>query len=389
MGKGLYQIRQWWRRAPASIRFVAPLFLMVRAGLSAYAHLSLQLLPAVSIPAEYLCGVEIAREGWRSWLLGPWQRWDAFWYLRIASAGYAASDGSVAFFPLYPLTIRFLAPLLGHDYLLAAVLVANVACLAALLLLYRITLLESNHESARRAVLYQVVFPTAFFLFAPYTESLFLLWSIACLYAIRRRYWWKAGILGFLAGLTRPTGVLLVVPLLWAGWRQGKEQQDRHLSLLSAGLTLLGPVAYSLYLAVDMGQPLLWLNSQGLDLWERTFVWPWETARQFLASPFRPLNNTVDLVFFVVFAALTVAALRKLPTMYGLYMLPLLLLPLFTPRSGAPLYSMPRFVLILFPGFMVLGQVTRNRLGHLLFLSSSLLLLAFLTSLFVAWYWVA
>jgi Gpi18-like mannosyltransferase len=382
-------LQQRWRRLPASFRFVVPLFLMARIGLSIYAVLSLQLFPPVSVPAEYLHNVEPAAGGLRGWLLGPWQRWDAFWYLRIASTGYATTDGSVAFFPLYPLTIRLAAPLLGYDYLLAATMVANVSCLAALFLLYKIALFESNHESARKAALYQVIFPTAFFLFAPYTESLFLLWSIACLYATRRRWWWKAGLFGFLAGLTRPTGVLLAVPLLWAGWRQNRVRQDRALSLLSAGLTLLGPVAYSLYLAVEMGQPLSWLHSQELDLWERTFTWPWETARQIIANPFQPLNNTLDLFFFLIFVALMVVVLRRLPTMYGLYMLTLLLLPLFTPRTGAPLYSMPRFVLVLFPGFMALGQMSERRLWRRIVLYSSLLLLAFFTSLFVAWYWVA
>ncbi len=77
-----------------------------------------------------------------------WARWDAEWYLLIAAEGYDSSDhferfgvpygraATAGFLPLYPLTIRTLAPVFGGVG--AGVLISNLALLGALLLLYRL-----------------------------------------------------------------------------------------------------------------------------------------------------------------------------------------------------------------------------------------------------------
>lgn len=379
-----------WRRLPVAVRVALPLFLAVRIGLSLFAVTSLQVFPAVEVPAEYWRGIEPVTEGVHGWLLGPWQRWDTLWYLRIASLGYDPTDGSTAFFPLYSLVIRLLARPLKDDYLLAAMLISNLACLGAAILLYKITNLEFDHGSARRAVVYQLLFPTAFFLFAPYTESLFLLWATASLYSARRGKWWWAGSFGFLAGLTRLTGAALALPLLYEMWRRNDRRLDRFpLRWASIGLPFLGLAVYSLYLYARFGNPLLWLNIQGQGIWTRSFAWPWDTAYQIVASLFQPPNNAIDLLLTLLFIFLTILAFKKLRATYGLYMLLSMLPPLLRPRAGAPLCSMPRFVLVLFPSFMVLGQIGKKPLWHRLILYNSLLFLTFFTALFVAWYWVA
>ena len=64
-------------------------------------------------------------------------------------------------------------------------------------------------KSALWTVVFLSVFPTAFFFQAIYSESLFLLLSVACFLAARRGRWALAGAAGFLASLTRNTGLLL------------------------------------------------------------------------------------------------------------------------------------------------------------------------------------
>lgn len=342
------------------------------------------------MPAVYLRGIQPVTGGIRGWLLGPWLRWDACWYLRIASVGYSPTDGTTAFFPLYPLLVRWLGPLLGGDHLLAAAVISHTACLLALILLYQITRQELDHECARRAVVYQLVFPTAFFLFAPYTESLFMLWAIACLLAARRAKWWLAGLCGLLAGLTRLTGALLILPVAVEMWsRAGSLRKLLHPRLLSLGLIPLGIVAYSLYLAQAFGDPILWLHSQGLAAWDRSLTWPWDTLHQIATNLFQPLNNSVDALFGLLFLVLMVFALRKLPAAFGVYVGISLLPALLMPRAGAPLMGMPRYVLVLFPGFMALAWLGRKPTWHRVVLYTCALLLAFFTSLYVAWYWVA
>jgi hypothetical protein len=148
-------------------------------------------------------------------------------------------------------------------------------------------------------------------------------------------------------------------------------------------------LAYSLYLAQSFGDPLLWLDSHQLDTWNRSFAWPWDTVNQIAANLLQPLNNSVDAFFGLLFVVLTVLAFRRLPAVFGTYMAISLLPALLLPRAGAPLYSMPRFVLVLFPGFMVLSWLGRKPIWHRVILCGSVLLLAFFTSLYVAWYWVA
>src|SRR5260370_18121499 len=67
----------------------------------------------------------------------------------------------------------------------------------------------------RRLLLYLCIFPTAFFFFAAYNESLFLLFTASSFLAMRRQQWWLAGILGLFAALTRSAGIFLVIPYLY------------------------------------------------------------------------------------------------------------------------------------------------------------------------------
>src|SRR5688500_17283128 len=216
--------------------------------------------------------------GWSS-AVTSWETGDALWYLRIASGGYATDDGSGAFFPLYPMLVRVVGELTGGRWLLAAFVVSNVALVAALVLLHRLTALEWSEEVARRAVVLLCVFPTGFFLLAPYTESLFLALALGCLYAARTRRWALAALLGFLAALTRSPGFLLALPLLVeAGlqWRVSRSWRQLVAGAGAAAATVAGLLAYLGYWQVyesDWRRPID-LQRSG---WQKESAWPWET----------------------------------------------------------------------------------------------------------------
>jgi len=306
-------LRRAWLQLPVALRGALPVYLGVRLWLFILGAVLVAAYPPPVVPEAFWQGVQPATEGLRGKLVGPWLRWDALWYVRIAERGYDAGDGSTAFFPLYPLMIRAVTFIAGGDYAVAAMLVANTACLAALTALYALSRWEIGKEGARRALVYQTLFPTAFYLYAPYTESLFLLWVVCSLYAARRERWWLAGATGCLAALTRSIGVLLVMPLAYELWRRKRALR----SLLGTqGLALclipLGLVSYSIYLGMSLGNPLLWLGSQGNDLWGRSLVWPWETARQIAIHALGSVNNAVDLGFLIIAVGLCVLAFRDL-----------------------------------------------------------------------------
>ena len=97
--------------------------------------------------------------------------------------------------------------------LLAGLLITNSALLGATMLLYRLVDEEWGAAIAGRTVWYLLIFPTAFFGSAIYTESLFLFCTIGSLYFARQGYWESATLLGIGATLTRFVGIL-VAPML-------------------------------------------------------------------------------------------------------------------------------------------------------------------------------
>ncbi|MBE3074304.1 MAG: hypothetical protein IMZ75_05080, partial [Actinobacteria bacterium] len=140
--------------------------------------------------------------GLAHYLFDIWARWDAVWYLKIATDGYSAGDNSTAFFPLYPFLLAALKPLFLGNGILAGMCISLAACLGAFYLFYRFVEIDFGGPVARRALLYLAIFPTSFFFQTIYSESLFLLLTVGCLYAARRQEFMIAGLAGALAVLT-------------------------------------------------------------------------------------------------------------------------------------------------------------------------------------------
>jgi len=108
-------------------------------------------------------------------LLTSWNHWDAVHYTQIAQFGYQ-NIYNTAFFPLFPLLIKGGALLLGNQgYIAVGMILSNLALLGAMFVLYQIATDMLGEQTGRRTLLYLCIFPTAFFFFAPYNESLFLL----------------------------------------------------------------------------------------------------------------------------------------------------------------------------------------------------------------------
>ena len=160
-------------------------------------------------------------------------RWDTFFYYSIATQGYNWNPAhftyqNVVFFPLYPLLMRWGGELLGGYPMVAGLIVSLFAFAAAMTLLYRLALLDLGEERAWRVVLLVAVFPYALFFSAVYTESLFFLLTVSAFYTMRRGRLAWAGVCGLLAGLTRPNGWWLAVPLaclvLWPTDRESTDE---------------------------------------------------------------------------------------------------------------------------------------------------------------------
>src|SRR6478672_10660214 len=192
-------------------------------------------------------------------------RFDAGWYYPIARNGYhyvAGGRNNLAFFPVYPLLMRYVGRLLGprpFDYVRGGILVSWVAFVLAMIALAGLARLDLPRRLANRAVLLTAIFPFAFFYGVVYTESVFLLFTVASFYGFRTRRWLLGGVCGGLATATRVNGVLMLPALAWIAWRSA-EPTARDRALAVAGLLLVagGVGAYSFYIYQLSGNPLEW-----------------------------------------------------------------------------------------------------------------------------------
>jgi hypothetical protein len=345
--------------------------------------------------------------------LNAWADWDGQWYVRIARMGYRAR-ASAAFFPLYPMLLRLLSPLAAHGYIVVGVALSLACYVAAMVVLYRLVTIDYGDRVASWTVVFASLFPTSFFFQAVYTESIFLLTTVTCLYFARRERWLLAGLAGFLAVLTRNTGILVLLPmaLLYLSARGRRVQRlDRRLAcfaLVPAGLAL-----WMVYLLARLGDPLAFSHAQ--DYWHRHLSAPWTTidlgVRRGIAgiqalvhngegTPSISSHNTllipVTLPNALAFVSLVgavvvlVLAVRRLKLPYAAYAWASLIAPLFYPAARQPLFSLPRFLVVVFPVFLGLALVTeRLRVTRLAIAVAFLLGLLLLTSIFARFNFVA
>ena len=160
----------------------------------------------------------------------------------IADRGYDFDRDAAAFFPLYPVLIRGVSAIPGIGTFAAATLISNLALLGALVLLYVLTTRELSND-ARRTTVLLLAFPTSFFLFAPYSESLFLLLAVVALAAARSNRWATGAGAGIAAAATRSIGLILAPSLAWEAWKR-PPGRERARGLIAAALVVVGTLLY-------------------------------------------------------------------------------------------------------------------------------------------------
>lgn len=328
--------------------------------------------------------------------------WDANLYVRIAREGYA-HGWETAFYPILPGLEHLLMGVFGGNPGLAGLIVANVATLLVFGLLRVLVERELGRHVAQRALLYLACFPTAFFLIVPYTESLFLLFSVASFLALRRERWLLAGVCAALAELTRPLGILLIVAMLaeyLARYgRTGQWRAARRLAPLLGGVALpalaLGVFTLWLRIATSATSPIA---GELATSWDRELTVPGmgfvRAGGALLKAGLTPnafqAHILLDAAFTVVFIALSVVMWKRLPFAYIVYTWATLAVVLMTPsHQWYALASNMRFMLVVFPLFMLLGVWGQRQWVDRLILICSLPLLTIFIMAFVGGGWVA
>jgi hypothetical protein len=289
--------------------------------------------------------------------------WDAAFYRDIAEQGYGAlPEAALRFFPLVPLLARALGTiLLDHDAA-ALLIITNGSALVFGALLYRLALRETGDEGlARRAAWYGAILPPAVALVLGYAEATFMLLSVAVFLLVRsRRFAWAIPV-AVLAGLTRPFGVLLAVPIAIEAARTWRDASTAD-RVARAG-AVVAPMAGS-------GLFLLWTWREYDDLWLPLRLQNSDRLRGGFVDPFtRVWDGVGDLfggdrfgsglhvLWIAVFVALLVVVCRRLPASYGAYAGAALLVSM----SARNLDSFERYAMSAFPLILGVAIVTKHR----------------------------
>ncbi|MDD5147155.1 MAG: mannosyltransferase family protein [Candidatus Daviesbacteria bacterium] len=306
---------------------------------------------------------------------GSFGNWDGGHFLGIAKAGYSQKF-QYAFFPLYPLAIKILS-LVTHNFLLAAVLISMVATFLGLNLLYKLVIEDFDKKIATETVLIFLFFPTSFFLLTAYSEGLFFFLAVLTFYLLRQKklFWGVAA--AALVSATRLAGLAVGAGLIAEVIAtQGFNRKNWYIIFAPAGF-----VIYCIYLYLQTGDPFYFITAE--NHWQRTLAVPTAGFWQALTNV-TSFNIFLDLIFAILGVGFAVRSLRFLPPSLAIYSLLSVGIPLFT----ATLSSMPRFLLPVFPIFILMALIKKPLISISLRVFSIMLLAEFST-LFITGYFVS
>ncbi len=322
--------------------------------------------------------------------LDKFSGWDGQLYIKIAEQGYAFNhlqDGIIdyTFYPFYPLLIRSFNYLF-HNSLISGLFISYLTSFIGIFFLYKLIRKDYNSNIALKSILYILIFPAAIFLSAVYTEALFLMLVVMSFYFAREKSWPAAGILGFLASLTRVQGIFLFFPLLYMYLKDiGFKIKKISWNSLFLLLIPLGTFLFFLYLWIEIGNFFASIEAQ--KAWGRTLMFPLLALfkRSFMdPSLHRIDSSSVDALFGTIFLISLVFMYKKIRREYWIYSFFVWVIPLL---SGSTL-SLTRFLILSFPTFIyfaLLGE--KSKAFHYILIVVFSLLLAFFSILFTNWYW--
>lgn len=319
--------------------------------------------------------------------------YDASWLERVVRWGYWGSNAHypvAAFYPGYPLLVDVIFwPVIGviklfrpslsvdaiypHDVLSGSmVLVANVALIAALVVLWKLYRPRLGATATVFGLTLLLINPVSFFLSSGFSESLFIAFAAAAFLFIEQRQWVWVGVAAGLASLIRFPGVFLALPLLLA-WLQSRPRPPARDSLVGAALFIAGVIAYPLFLWLAFGDPLFYFHLQVAGPWHHQLLNPLQSLGDLFNQAhqseraIRGVVTTVRSVDAPAFLAASLLVLFALVTFFGgwrsrlrswetLWIGLVVVFPLVVGYA-----SVSRYVLTAFPAFFLAGSWLRRQ----------------------------
>ncbi len=329
-------------------------------------------------------------------LLSPWANFDGLHYITIASSGYTNNYG---FFPLFPSLINLVSKFLGgsetfdYAYFFSGFLISNLAFLLSLLVFYKLLSLDYSDKQVKTSILALLLFPASFFFGSIYSESLFLLLLLVSFYFARKKQWLLASFFGSLLTLTRFVGIC-IFPILIYEFYKSKDWSIKNFIKSGIWATPAGLVLYSIYNQLEEGNFLYFIKVQGNFLNNRSvdsFIFFGQTIYRYIkiiittsSSHFEWWIALLEIVSFIFIALVIIYALKKrVRFSYILFSF----LAVLIPASSGTFSALPRYILVAFITYIVIG-VTNKKI-KILYFSISAVLLFILTFFFSRGYFIS
>lgn len=296
-------------------------------------------------------------------------RYDSGWYEGIARNGYSYAAGgrsNIAYFPVYPMLMRYVGRLFGRyhaAFYFGGIIVSWTSYILAMIALYSLARIDLEPEQAERAVLLMSIFPFSFFFGMIYSEATFLLFTLLAFLWFRRRWWIAGGLAAAVAIATRTPAIVMWPALAWIGWRSAQPgTRDRVMALVALGVAVVGFAAYCLFVYRLSGNPFEWAAT--LQRWNyRVGGPPWqapiELIRSLATHPYVFVAGTRMGLYDTLYGITGMAFLLAVPFVwirfggaYGLFVL----LNLLVPLSSGVFEGVGRYCSVLFPVFIWLAS---------------------------------
>jgi hypothetical protein len=383
----------------------------LRMFLSAVATLFSQLHPPTSIEQQIALWPPAAEIG--PWLnrvfLAPWLRWDAVWYVTILTSGYQAENGSTSFHPLY---IWLSKPfyLFGLNPVLSLLLTSTIASLGLFWMFYKLAFIDLSPERSRMALLLLATFPISFILFAPYTESTFIFFTVLALYELRKRRWLWVALAAMLASLARQQGIFLILPMLWYVWEDYKTSLVELLKAWRVWFALIsapmGLIIWAIYRLGYLHEGTLEVhNLQGFIysallspsakkiIPDQVLMWPWEALMNAIVkiADTRQIQGMINLSLGLGFVLLFALAWKHMNPADRIYSLGVTLVSFSLSIGSTSTYvymSLPRHLLPAVPVFIGLASSLKKSWQQRAVIGVQFSLQVFVLMLYVFQTWI-
>lgn len=300
-------------------------------------------------------------------LSAPYMTWDGQHYLFLSRYGYQQGMISSAFYPLWPWMIRMGSLLTGGNHLAAGLIFSNLLSLAGLVLFYRFVMRESGDKAASHSLWLLLCYPGSIFFLFCYSESLFFFLVLLFFTFLFQRKYPGASLAAFLLPLTKAIGVFTVLPYVYFMARLIRSgEEKRPLRLAWALSPLAGYALYFLIMSFATGDPMEGFRAQGLFIADSTIgkildlpgflsaFFSIDLMHTFLESP-------LDRIWFLLFVLSLVSLFKRNRTLFW-FALPMGIIPAMTVQ----LMAFTRYLLIIFPVFMVYGTFLSEKTSPLI-----------------------